>query len=101
MTINSFNVRLKSPQKYKVTVTSGGIQVPARMEDLINFDEATTRDKYLIMYDGSTQTYKMVNPDEILNNAVTEPEQPGLPNTFIDQLDVDLDNKVDVDGGVF
>ena len=99
--MNSFNVRLGRQNKYKVTVTSGGVQVPARMEDLINFDGTNTNDKYLIMYDAATQTYKMVNPDEILINAVTEPEQPGLPNTFIDELDVQLDNKIDLDAGTF
>jgi hypothetical protein len=99
--MNSFNVRLKSSQKYKVSVTSGGVQVPARVEDLINFDTSNKQDKYLMMYDASTQTYKMVNPDEILINAVTEPEQPGLPQEFIDQLDIDLDNKIDLDAGTF
>ena len=99
--MNSFNVRLKSSQKYKVNVTSGGVQVPARVEDLINFDPSNKQDKYLMMYDASTQTYKMVNPDEILINAVTEPEQPGLPQEFIDQLDIDLDNKIDLDAGTF
>jgi hypothetical protein len=99
--MNSFNVRLKSSQKYKVSVTSGGVQVPARVEDLINFDPSNKQDKYLMMYDASTQTYKMVNPDEILINAVTEPEQPGLPQEFIDQLDIDLDNKIDLDAGTF
>jgi hypothetical protein len=75
--------------------------VPARVEDLINFDPSNKQDKYLMMYDASTQTYKMVNPDEILINAVTEPEQPGLPQEFIDQLDIDLDNKIDLDAGTF
>lgn len=95
--MNSFNVRLKSPNKFKVTVTSGGIQVPARVEDLINFDETNKQDKYIMMFDASTQTYKMVNPDEILINAVIEPEQPGLPKAFIDELD----NKIDLDAGTF
>jgi hypothetical protein len=99
--MNSFNVRVKSSQSYKVTVTSGGVQVPARVEDLINFDGTNNQDKYLMMYDASTQTYRMVNPDEILVNAVIEPEQPGLPNTFLDELDKQLDNKIDLDAGTF
>jgi hypothetical protein len=99
--MNSFNVRLKSPNKFKVTVSSGGVQVPARVEDLINFDGTNTKDKYLMMYDASTQTYKMVNPDEILSNAVTDTEQPGLPATFTNQLASDLDNQIDLDAGTF
>jgi len=99
--MNSFNVRIKSSQKYKVNVTSGGVQVPSRVEDLINFDPSNTQDKYLMMYDASTQTYRMVNPDEILINAITEPEQPGLPSTFTNQLASDLDNQIDLDAGTF
>jgi hypothetical protein len=99
--MNSYNVRLKSPQKFKVTALTGGVQVPARVEDLINFDPSNTQDKYLMMYDASTQTYKMVNPDEILINAITEPEQPGLPSTFTNQLASDLDNQIDLDAGTF
>jgi len=99
--MNSFSVRRKSSQNYKVTVTAGGVQVPARMEDLINFDSTNNKDKYLIMYDGATQTYKAVNPDDILINAVTEPDSPGLPPEFTDQLVQDLDNQIDVDAGTF
>ena len=99
--MNSFNVRLKPSQKYKVSVISGGVQVPARMEDLINFEGSPNQDKYLIMYDAATQKYKMVNPDEILINAVTEPSQAGLPTTFTNQLAIDLDNQIDLDAGTF
>ena len=99
--MNSYNVRLKKSQKFKVTAISGGVQVPARMEDLINFDATSIKDKYLIMYDAVTQSYKMVNPDEILINAVTEPQQVGLPTAFTNELAVDLDNQIDVDAGTF
>lgn len=99
--MNSFSVRRKSSQNYKVTVTAGGVQVPSRMEDLINFDATNNKDKYLIMYDGSTQTYRAVNPDDILINAVTETDSPGLPPEFTDQLVQDLDNQIDVDAGTF
>lgn len=99
--MNSFNVRAKSSNNFRVTVTSGGVQVPARVEDLINFDGTNTKDKYLMMYDASTQTYRMVNPDKILINAVTEPEQPGLPSEFLDELDKELDNRIDLDAGTF
>jgi hypothetical protein len=99
--MNSFNVRLKPSQKYKISVISGGVQVPARMEDLINFEGSSDQDKYLIMYDAATQKYKMINPDEILINAVTEPSQAGLPTAFTNQLAVDLESQIDLDAGTF
>jgi hypothetical protein len=54
------------------------------------------------MYDAVTQKYSPVNPDTILSAASnTETSQPGLPNDFVNTLDVDLDSKIDLDGGSF
>ena len=53
------------------------------------------------MYDAATQKYTAVNPDEVLSATVTEPISPGIPEDFIDELDVDLDNRIDVDAGTF
>ena len=100
--MTSFNVRLTSKNAFKVQTTSGGIQVPAQFSDLSDFDTANgLRDKYIIMYDAATQKYIPVNPDEVLSASVTEPESPGLPTDFKDQLDTDLDNRIDLDGGTF
>lgn len=103
--MTDYNVRLSKTKNYKVTATVGGIQVPVRFEDLINFDYTDKNNKYVIMYDGATQKYKLVNPDEVLNAAAsTETTQPGLvgfASAFLDRVDVDLDNRIDLDGGVF
>lgn len=76
-----------------------------RLQDLIDFDASNQNDKYIIVYDASIQKYKLVNPDDVLNYAAgTEPIQPGLvgyASTFLDQLDTDLDDKIDLDAGVF
>jgi hypothetical protein len=76
-----------------------------RLQDLIDFDPSSSNDKYVLVYDASIQKYKMVNPDEVLNYAAaTELIQPGLvgyASTFLDQLDVDLDNRIDLDAGTF
>lgn len=76
-----------------------------RLQDLIDFDPSSTNDKYVLVYDATAQKYKMVNPDEVLNYAAgTETIQPGLvgyATTFIDRLDVDLDDKIDLDAGTF
>jgi hypothetical protein len=69
--------------------------------DLSNVDDAEVLDKYVIMYNIITQKYEAVNPDEVLRASVTEETQEGLPSEFLDQLDTDLDNRIDFDGGEF
>lgn len=73
-----------------------------RFEDLLDFNDTNKNDQYVIMYNANTQTYELVNPDKVLSSAaVTEPIQPGLPADFNDTLDVDLDNRIDLDAGSF
>lgn len=76
-----------------------------RFTDLIDFDDSNTNDKYVLVYDASIQKYKMVNPDEVLNYAAgTETIQPGLvgyATTFLDRVDIDLDDRIDLDAGSF
>lgn len=76
-----------------------------RIQDSVDFDGSNTNDKYVMVYDSSTQRFKMVNPDEVLNYAAgTETIQPGLvgyANTFLNRLDTDLDDKIDLDAGTF
>lgn len=98
---NSFSVKLKQTQQYKVQINLGGVQVPAKFSDLEDYNGTGVNDKYLIMYDAATQTYIPVNPDIVLSAATTEPISPGLPADFEAQLDVDLDNRIDLDAGSF
>jgi len=76
-----------------------------RLQDLIDFDASNQNDKYVMVYDAPTQKYKLVNPDEVLNySAGTETIQPGLvgyASTFLNRLDTDLDDKIDLDAGTF
>jgi len=96
-----FNVRLKGQTKLKVNTNLGGVQVPAKFSDLEDYDGTNVNDSYIIMYNASTGKYRAVNPDEVLRKAVTDPIQSGLPSEFIDKLDVDLDDKIDLDAGTF
>jgi hypothetical protein len=99
---NNFSVRLKTTQRFNVDVKIGGTQVPAQFSDLSDYNAAGLQDKYLIMYDAATQKYIPVNPDVVLSAAaVTEPISPGLPADFENVLDVDLDNRIDLDAGGF
>lgn len=98
----TINVRVSSKtSKIKATVASGVIMA-RNLSELLDVDLTGVSDKYVIMYNAATGKYTAVNPDSILSAASTiEPTQPGLPSDFIDTLDIDLDNKIDVDGGNF
>jgi hypothetical protein len=100
---NNLGVKLKGSNSIKVNLL-GGLTVPASFEDLVDFDPKGNNDKYVLMYNSVTQKYEMVNPDEVLNAAASEPIQPGLvgfAQTFLDRLDKDMDNMIDVDAGGF
>ena len=97
----TYQVKVKSKQKIKATVASGVIMART-LDELLDVDVSGVSDKYVIMYDAATQKYTAVNPDEILSAAsTTETTQPGLPSNFVDTLDVDLDDRIDLDAGTF
>jgi len=98
---NVTNVRVVgTTSKSKATVASGVIMART-LDELLDVDVSGVSDKYVIMYDASTGKYTAVNPDQVLSASVTEPTAPGLPTNFKDQLDVDLDNRIDLDAGTF
>ena len=97
-TTNTFSVKLKGPDNYNVKTLSGGVQLPAQFSDLSDFDATGVQDSYLVMYDAATQKYKAVSPDFVLSKSL---EDSSLHTDFVDQLDVDLDNKIDLDAGTF
>jgi hypothetical protein len=81
--------------------------VADRLSDLsdVSATDLGNKDQYVLVYDASQQKYKLVNPDVVLNAAAsTETNQPGLvgyATAFLDRMDVDLDNKIDLDAGTF
>jgi hypothetical protein len=97
---NRIKVRLGADNAIKVVPVMG--KPVLRMKNILDVDPNNVNDKYVLMYDAATQTYKHVNPDEVLAaSASTETTQPGLPNEIINVLDIDLDNRINLDGGVF
>lgn len=58
-------------------------------------------DGYVLMFDGTTQTFVFVNPDEVLTQSTIEPQLPGLPADFLDELDDALASRISIDGGVW
>ena len=101
---NSYSVRLNTynpTPKFKVTVSAEVSQVAGSFSGLGDVDTTGVADKYIIMYDATTQKYIPVNPDEVLSASVTDSVSPGIPDVFVDELDIDLDNKIDLDAGSF
>ena len=95
---NSFSVKQKSTAKFKVSAILGsGATDVANLSDLNDVDVSGIQNGYVLTYNSSTGQFVAVNPDDVLSNAVTG----GLPSNFIDKLDVDLDDKIDLDGGGF
>jgi len=103
--MTDYNVRLGPQTDFKIKVTTGGLGVPARFTDLIDFDGEETYDQYVIMYNAATGKWTARNPDEVLRSAAErETRQPGLvgyADEFLNRLDIDLDDRIDVDAGGF
>jgi len=97
----TYQIRGKSKQNIKATVASGVIMART-LQELLDVDVSGVGDKFVIMYNSTTGKYTAVNPDEVLSaSSNTEITQPGLPNDFINTLDTDLDDKIDLDAGNF
>jgi hypothetical protein len=93
-----FSVRLNSGNNF--TVTQEKTVVAEFLSDLadVAVSNLPASDKYVLTYDASLQKYTLVPADQVLQSAA---EDNQLPQEFIDQLDVDLDDKIDVDAGGF
>lgn len=103
--MTDYNIKLGSQSDFKVTVQTGGLGVPARFTDLLDFDGDETYDQYVLMYNAVTGKWTARNPDEVLRSAAErETRQPGLvgyADEFLNRLDIDLDDRIDVDAGGF
>jgi hypothetical protein len=50
------------------------------------------------MYNNDLQKYVFVDPDTVLSKSVAD---NFLPQDFLNKLDIDLDDRIDVDAGEF
>lgn len=77
--------------------------VPQRLSDLLDVEISGSPDKYVLMYDSSIQKWRNLNPDEVLYNATVDQSlgYDGLPAEFEEKLNIDLNNKIDLDAGDF
>ena len=96
---SSYNVSLDLSQTIEI---EPNVMRVTRFTDLIDFNDDNKYDQYVIMYNATTGEYDLVNPDKVFSSAaVDETRQPGLPGDFENVLDVDLDNRIDLDAGNF
>lgn len=97
----NFSVKSSQPTNSKVSWGYKLEIMPQYLNELVDVEITGDYNQYVLMYDAPSGLWKNVNPDEVLSAAVTEPIQPGLPSDFIDELDVDLDNRINLDAGTF
>jgi hypothetical protein len=75
-----------------------GIIDSQNLDGLGNIDISNIEDGNILMYDLNSNKYIFVDPDEILSKAV---QDDALPQDFIDQLEVSLDDRINLDSGEF
>jgi hypothetical protein len=93
-----FQIRLNPENNY--TVTQEKTVVAEFLSDLadVSVSDLPAKDNYVLTYNASTQKYELVPADQVLQVAADDSQ---LPAQFVQQLDVDLDNKIDLDAGGF
>ena len=91
-------VRRSGTQKF--TVTQEKTVVAENLSELadVSVSDLAGSDNYVLTYDATLQKFVLVPADNVLSSAV---EDDQLPDDFTNQLDTDLDDKIDLDGGTF
>lgn len=69
------------------------------LDGLGDIDISNLNDGYVLMYLQDQQKYAFVDPDLVLSKSVSTDDD--LPNDFVQKLDQELDDKIDVDSGEF
>lgn len=83
---------------------TGGYGIPQNLVELkdVNISLANKKKNYVLVYDSVSNKFTLVDPDVVLSAAADiNSDQPGLPADFLNTLDVDLDDRIDVDAGNF
>ena len=79
--------------------------MPVRLRDTTDADVmplGSTKNRYLLKYNATTDEFDMISADDILSVSVSDDD---LPDDFIDQIEVEVDpNKMffyDLNAGTF
>ena len=109
---SSFSVKLGEARSLKISkggsFSGGGSGVASKLSDLDDVDRQGIGNRFVLVYDSVTSAFKFVNPDEVVNAAAGSatisggaPTPDGFSQETIDELDIALDNKIDLDAGDF
>ena len=95
---SAHSVKLSSGNSF--TISQEKTVVADFLSDLadVSVSNLPASDNYVLTYDASLQKYTLVPADQVLQSAA---EDAQLPQEFVDQLDVALDDKIDLDAGGF
>ena len=93
-----YSVRIDGLNSFSVSVEK--TIVADKLSELsdVSVSDLPNKDQYVLTYNATAQKYQLVPADNVLTTAASD---ANLPQTFVDQLDIDLDNKIDVYGGSF
>jgi len=95
---SSFSVKLGAGSSLKVQQGGGGTGTLAQnLSELNDVDRQGIGDRFVLVFDAVTSAFKFVNPDEVVNAAASD----GLSTETIEELDVALDDKINLDAGDF
>lgn len=95
---------------FSIKLAGGGAGggVARNLSELGDISTDGAQNRWVLVYDEPSSTFKFVNPDEVVDAAVGAntvpggaPASTGLSTDTIDYLDQALDDKIDLDGGTF
>jgi hypothetical protein len=103
---NNYSVKISQPLIQKSSLAYTFEILPMNIGELSDVQlSGNNYDKYVLMYDSATGKWVDKNPDEVLSAATTELDAnrttTTLPADFEGQLDIDLDDRIDLDAGTF
>lgn len=93
-----YSVTLDSTPEYVVTQEKTVVaEFLSQLSD-VSVPDLANKGNHVLIYNATAQKYELVPADAVLTNAASDAE---LPDAFVTQLAVDLDDEIDVDGGSF
>ena len=111
---SALSAKIVEPRSFKISLGgsggtgSGGSGVATKLSDLEDVNRQGIGNRFVLVYDSVTNAFKFVNPDEVVNAAAGgasvaggAPTPDGFSQETIDELDIALDNKIDLDAGDF
>ena len=103
-----YSVKLSGSSSFKVTrestMPSNYFQelLDVSVPDISKTSSNPHKENYVVAYNATLNKFTIIDPDAVLSASSTIiSDQPGLPEDFINTLDSDLDDRIDLDGGEF